>query len=241
VASAPLGFINVHAGLLPFYRGRNIINWALINGETEVGITAHFVDEGVDTGDIVVQRRVPVLWQDTYQEVLDKVIAALPGVVAEAVELLASGAPPRRAQAHLMGSYFTQRVPGDEWIDWGATSRQVYNKVRAIARPAPGARTLLGEREIILWRAEYDPAWPDYLGIPGQVVQRRPGQGVLVKTGDSTVLLREVQAAGGQAMIPSWPVGTRLGLDLQARLRELEARLARLEAKADGQPQTERE
>lgn len=232
LASAPLGFINLHAGMLPFYRGRNIINWALINGENEIGVTAHFVDEGLDTGDIIVQRALPVYWSDTYREVLDKVVDALPGVMMEAVELVASGSPPRRVQSHLMGSYCTQRIPGDEWIDWSDTSRNIYNKIRAITRPGPGARTQLGQEEVILWRASYDPAWTRYLGIPGQVVGRLAGQGVVVKTGDSVVLLAEVQTAGGEAMIPTWPVGTRLGLDPWRRLRELEDRLTRLEALA---------
>jgi len=230
LASAPRGFINLHAGMLPFYRGRNILNWALINGESEVGVTAHFVDEGLDTGDIIVQRGLPVLWEDTYREVLDKVVAALPEVMMEAVELVAGGAPPRRIQSHLMGSYCTQRLPGDEWVDWSDSSRNIYNKIRAITRPGPGARTQLGREAVTLWRAKYDPAWTRFLGIPGQVVGRLAGRGVVVKTGDSVVLLAEVQTAGEGTMIPTWPVGTRLGLDPWRRLRELEDRLTRLEA-----------
>ena len=60
-----LGFVNFHAGKLPYYRGRNVINWAIINGESEIGITGHFIDEGIDTGDIILQRTLPISWTDT--------------------------------------------------------------------------------------------------------------------------------------------------------------------------------
>lgn len=71
IDSAQLGFVNFHAGKLPYYRGRSVLNWAIINGEEEVGLTAHFIDEGIDTGDIILQRTLPISWTDTYKEVLD--------------------------------------------------------------------------------------------------------------------------------------------------------------------------
>jgi len=85
-----LGCLNFHAGKLPFYRGRNVINWAIINGEREIGITAHFMDEGIDTGDILLQRTEPIGWTDTYGDVLARVVAAIPPLVEESVELVAS-------------------------------------------------------------------------------------------------------------------------------------------------------
>lgn len=225
---APLGFVNLHAAKLPRYRGRNVINWAIINGEAEIGITAHFVDEGIDTGDIIVQHTLPIGWTDTYGMVLGRVIDALPDVAIAAVELVAGGAPPRERQAHLPGTYFARREQGDEWLDWSDTSTRLHNKVRAISRPGPGARTLLGDRPVIVWRAFYDPAWPRYAATPGQVVGRHP-DGILVKTGDSTLLVQEVQRAGHTTETPSWRVGTRLGVDLAAALRAMTARLEALE------------
>ena len=68
IGLAPLGFVNFHAGKLPYYRGRNVINWALINGESEIGITAHHIDEGIDTGDIILQRALPIDWIYNYGE-----------------------------------------------------------------------------------------------------------------------------------------------------------------------------
>src|SRR6266550_4099778 len=144
--SAPLGFLNFHAGKLPFYRGRNVVNWALINGEAEIGVTAHFIDEGIDTGDILVQRTLPVGWTDTYGDVLARVVEAIPVLVEEGVELVARGGYSVRRQADLPGTYFAGREPGDEWLDWSDTSVTLHNKIRAISRPAPGARTVVADR-----------------------------------------------------------------------------------------------
>ena len=227
--TAPLGFINFHAGALPYYRGRNVINWAIINGETEIGLTAHYVDEGIDTGDIILQRTLPIAWTDTYGDVLRNVTAAFPDLVVETVRLIADGQVQRQPQAQLPGTYFAGRGEGDEWLDWSDSSRNLYNKIRAITHPGPGARTLLGNQVVIVWRAFYDPTWPTYMATPGQVVGRRPGEGVLIKTGDSILLVQEVQIDDGEAHVPTWRIGTRLGINLFSYLRELQARMASLE------------
>src|SRR6185503_1899603 len=95
----PLGILNFHAGKLPLYRGRNVINWALINGEHEIGLTAHYMDEGIDTGDIVLQRTLPVAWTDAYDVVLRRVVEQLPALVDEAVDLVATGRATRTPQS----------------------------------------------------------------------------------------------------------------------------------------------
>ena len=82
--TARLSFVNFHAGKLPFYRGRNVINWAIINGETEIGLTAHVVDEGIDTGDIVLQKTLPIGWTDTYGDVLTRIVDNFPDFVSRA-------------------------------------------------------------------------------------------------------------------------------------------------------------
>ena len=226
---APLGAVNFHAGTLPFYRGRNVINWAIINGESEIGLTSHYVDEGIDTGDIIIQRSLPIGWTDTYGEVLARVVAALPGLAVDTVHAIADGSATRCRQAHLPGTYFGGREDGDEWLDWSDTSEHLHNKIRAITRPAPGARTMLGASELVIWRAYYDPAWPRYIATPGQVVGRQPGRGVLVKTGDSTLLVQETQGVGEEPGVPAWRIGTRLGVDVVGALRAVQARLSALE------------
>jgi len=228
--AAVLGCVNVHAGKLPSYRGRNVINWAIINGEPEIGITSHFVDEGIDTGDIIVQRMLPIGWADTYGHVLSRVVRAIPDLVMETVDQIARGRVTARRQSHLPGTYFGGRADGDEWLDWSAPSVVLHNLIRGISRPGPGARTLLGDEEITIWRAFYDPLWPRYRATPGQVVGRRAGEGLLVKTGDSTLLVQEVQRRGEEPAMPTWPIGTRLGASPMVMLRAMQARIDRLEA-----------
>jgi methionyl-tRNA formyltransferase len=220
-------FLNVHAGKLPQYRGRNIINWALINGENEVGITVHVVDDGIDTGDIIVQRLIPIGWTDTYGDVLAHVVEAIPSVVTDCLGLIASGHARRHPQPAI-GTYFGGRRDGDEWLDWSASSLIVYNKIRAITHPGPGARTWYRDQPATIWRASYDLDWPEYLATPGEVVGRTPA-GVFVKTGNSTVLVESVQIGGEPAHTPRWPIGTRLGVDAGAVLETLLARLNSLE------------
>ena len=227
--TAPQGFINFHAGKLPTYRGCNVINWALINGETELGLTAHYVNEGIDTGDIILQRMLPIGWTDGYGDLLARVVAAFPDFVANAVRLIADGQVERQPQSSLPGIYFSKRQHGDEWLDWSDSSRNLYNKIRAITHPGPGARTILDGEVVIAWRAFYDPAWPTYIATPGQVVGCRPNEGVVVKTGDSTLLLQEVQRLGQEPFVPQWRMNTRLGINLLTYIHSLEARLARLE------------
>lgn len=229
IDSAPRGFVNFHAGKLPHYRGRSVINWAIINGEPEVGITAHFVDEGIDTGDIILQRTLAVGWTETYGEVMDRVIAAFPTLVADTVELLHTGNFERRRQSHLPGSYFPRRGPGDELLDWNDTSRNLYNKIRGITRPGPGARTWLAGEPLTIWGAEYDPAWPAYIATAGQVVGLEPGRGARIKTGDATLLVTEAQLGDNAPSAPLWSIGTRLGASADARLAALEARVRKLE------------
>jgi methionyl-tRNA formyltransferase len=224
--------LNVHAGQLPRYRGRNVINWALINGEPEIGITVHLVDAGIDTGDILLQRTLPVAWTDTYGDVLDRVVGAIPGLVADSLALIAEGRATPTPQGD-GGTYFGGRREGDEWIDWTRPSSEIYNKIRAITHPGPGARTWLppdGEA-VVIWRAVYDLSWPRYLATPGEVVGRVPA-GVIVKTGDSTILLTNVQIGERPPETPRWPIGTRLGLGLGPGVADAATVLHMLRARA---------
>lgn len=225
--TAPLGTINFHAGKLPRYRGRNVINWAIFNGETEIGLTSHFVDEGIDTGDIIHQETLPIGWTDTYGDVLTRIVQRFPDFVMRTVDSVVSGDYERRSQCDAAGTYFGAREAGDEWLDWSDTSFNLHNKIRAISRPGPGARTMIGDEPLIIWNAFFDPSSPRYLSTPGQVVGRGSA-GVLVKTGDSTILVKEVEYENGNCLTPQWPIGTRLGINPATQLAAVLSRLHRL-------------
>ena len=190
--------INCHAGKLPFYRGRNILNWALINDEREFGITVHYIDTGIDTGDIIRQKVFPITDDDTYQTLLQTAHRECPALLADAVREIMAGTAVRRRQSeiHPVGMYCGQRTAGDERLDWNQTSRRVFNFVRALCAPGPGARSFVqrGERpfEIRIERVRMIPGAPSYIGIPGQVLYRT-GDGFVVKTRDSFVEVTEYQ------------------------------------------------
>ena len=190
-----LGVINCHAGKLPFYRGRNILNWALINDEKEFGITVHYVNQGVDTGDIIRQKCYPISDEDNYGTLLDRAFVGCADLLVESIVDISSGVVRRRTQReiHRFGSYCSARGPGDEYINWNQSSRQIFNFVRAICPPGPSARCFNNEREIKVKHVEFLKDAPCYIGIPGAVLSRDFG-GLLVKTADSFVRLLDWEA-----------------------------------------------
>jgi methionyl-tRNA formyltransferase len=184
----PLGTINCHEGKLPFYRGRNILHWALINDETEFGITVHYVDEGIDTGDIIRQECFPITDADNLSTLLERSYAGSAALVDQAIGDIMAGTALRRSQTdiHPLGFYCTALGPGDERLNWQQRSRQIFNFVRAICPPGPVARCFRGEDEIRINRVDYLADAPTYIGIPGAVVGK-DGAGLLVKTADSYI------------------------------------------------------
>lgn len=245
LSAAPLGFINCHAGALPFYRGRNILNWALINGEERFGVTVHHVDAGIDTGDIIVQRFAEIAAHDDYGTLLGKAIALCAAALWEALLLLEQGKAPRIRQStlHPTGCYCSRRGPGDEWLDWSWSSARVHNFVRAITLPGPGARTEWGENELAVIQTGLIADAPSYIDKPGTIVGR-DFNSVTVKTGDSTIrvtAVAKVSASGnlGEREVPGLPIGTTLGGGLRAKFSRLEQRLQALESRlshADATP-----
>lgn len=241
--TAPMGFINCHAGALPFYRGRNPLNWALINGEKNFGVTVHHIDEGIDTGDIIRQDFVDIAETDTYETLLEKAFAQCPLTLMAALSDLEAGAARRIPQSTLdpVGFYCGRRREGDEWIDWNWTSERIFNFIRALTPPGPGARCqpegtptrILGSRKI--------PQAPAYLATPGEVLGRTK-DGVVVKTGDTTLLLTCAATLdpAAQPFIPRWTIGTRLSIDPMTELTRLQERVHRLEQALETRSPAER-
>lgn len=188
----PLATINCHAGKLPFYRGRNILNWALINDEQEFGITVHYVDEGIDTGDIILQETYPITDADDYRSLLERAYAGCADVLYRAIQKIQTGAATRTPQVsiHPVGFYCSSRKAGDEVLNWSLSSREVFNFTRAICHPGPQARTFNNGHEVKVNRVELIENAPSYIGTPGAVLQKEEGA-FLVKTGDSFVRVVE--------------------------------------------------
>jgi methionyl-tRNA formyltransferase len=147
------GALNMHGSLLPRYRGRVPVNWAVIRGESETGATLHYMVAKPDAGDIVDQQAVPILPDDTAGEVFDKVTVAAEMVLYRSTPALASGTAPRKPQDLSRGSYFGGRKPEDGRIDWNEPAQAVHNLVRGVAPPYPGAFTEVNGRRLRVQRS----------------------------------------------------------------------------------------
>ena len=150
LALARRGALNMHGSLLPAYRGRVPVNWAVLHGETRTGATLHHMVTKPDAGDIVAQTEVPILPDDTAGEVFEKVLVAAEITLWRALPGLIDGTAPRIVQNLAAGSYFGGRRPEDGRIDWQQPARRIHDLIRAVAPPYPGAWTeILGPRLIV--------------------------------------------------------------------------------------------
>jgi methionyl-tRNA formyltransferase len=145
------GALNMHGSLLPKYRGRVPVNWAIIKGEIETGSTLHYMTEKPDNGDIVAQQAVPILPNDTALEVFQKVTVAAEMALNNCLPDLLAGRAQAVKQDLSQGAYFGGRKAEDGVIDWSQSAQDIHNLVRAVAPPYPGATTqLLGKPMRIL-------------------------------------------------------------------------------------------
>lgn len=136
-----LGALNMHGSLLPKYRGRAPVHWAILHGETTTGASLHYMVEKPDAGALVDQEAVPILENDTALEVSIKVAEAAQTVLRRSLPRLIAGTAPSRPLDLKQGSYFGRRTPEDGRIDWRVGARAIHNLVRAVAPPFPGAFT----------------------------------------------------------------------------------------------------
>lgn len=155
--------MNLHGSLLPKYRGRAPVNWVLVHGETETGVTLHVMTEKPDAGDIVAQEAVPIAFEDTALTLYGKMERAAESLLTGILPRIAAGDIPRRRNELEKGSYFGGRKPEDGRIDWTRSAVEIYNLIRAVTRPYPGAFALLRGEKCIVWKALPVPAE----GLPG--------------------------------------------------------------------------
>jgi UDP-4-amino-4-deoxy-L-arabinose formyltransferase/UDP-glucuronic acid dehydrogenase (UDP-4-keto-hexauronic acid decarboxylating) len=167
----PSGCLNLHGSLLPKYRGRCPINWVLVNGETETGVTLHYMTPRADDGDIVCQEKIPISDTDTARTVHDKAANTVADMLKGILPKLRDGTAPRIPQDHSQATYFGARGPEDGKIDWSQDAYKIRNLVRAVSRPYPGAFSYMGERKCIFWAVSV----VDYNGDhPGTILSADP-------------------------------------------------------------------
>jgi methionyl-tRNA formyltransferase len=174
LACARRGALNMHGSLLPKFRGRAPVNWAILKGERESGATLHYMVERADAGDIVDQLAIPILEDDDARAVFAKVTVAAETILARSLPGLIAGTAPRHPQPIEPGQYFGRRTPEDGRIDWRWPARRIHDLVRAVAPPFPSAFGLIGKErwEIhatrLAGRAPPGPAAPRLYAAQGR-------------------------------------------------------------------------
>jgi UDP-4-amino-4-deoxy-L-arabinose formyltransferase/UDP-glucuronic acid dehydrogenase (UDP-4-keto-hexauronic acid decarboxylating) len=188
-----IGAFNLHGSFLSAYRGRCPVNWVIINGETQTGVTLHYMIDKPDAGDIVGQKAVAIELLDTAKTLYDKLCRAAKKLLDELLPLIKSNQIPRRKQNLAEGSYYGGRRPEDGRIYWNKSADEIYNLIRAVTEPYPGAFALLNNDEkIIIWWAQ--PVVLNKAVIPGKLVTTN--KEVLVQTGKNAIKLLDIEVKG---------------------------------------------
>ena len=196
IAVPAKGAFNLHSGLLPGYRGGHTMNWALINGERETGVTLHHLDAGIDTGPVVDEQRFAIEWADDIVTVHQKLKVAGEALLMKWWPAIAQGSAPGTPQDESRAVYHRMRTAADGRVDWSASSVAIYNLVRALAAPWPGALTTIGGTTVVIRLSEpVDSA----AGVaPSGTVVRIDEDGPVVSAGQGQVKLLRLEVAGQQ-------------------------------------------
>lgn len=224
---APQGGFNLHGSLLPRYRGRAPVNWALVNGETETGATLHKMVKRPDAGDIVGQQKVAIADSDTALTLHKKVLEAAQIVLKEQLPKLKNGTATFTKQDESQASYFGRRSAADGEILWHKSAKEINNLVRAVTEPYPGAFSYLGQRQLIVWRSRVLDTQHDKQ--PGTVLSTSPlviacGEGALeivAGQNDSGLYVQGSRLAQEMGIVTDVRLATKPNAAMKRRTRVL--------------------
>jgi UDP-4-amino-4-deoxy-L-arabinose formyltransferase/UDP-glucuronic acid dehydrogenase (UDP-4-keto-hexauronic acid decarboxylating) len=184
----PLGAYNLHGSYLPAYRGRCPVNWVILKGERETGVTLHEMVEKPDAGAIVARKKVDISHEDTAHTLFKKLELAADAMLKEILPVIKSGDIPKTPMDLSRGSYYGGRKPEDGRIFWDRPAEEIYNLIRAVTRPYPGAFGFLGDTMVLFWRAvPVDEPSPE----PGMITA--DGENVLIGTGNGCLRPLEIE------------------------------------------------
>jgi len=191
LAVAPLGAFNLHGSLLPKYRGRAPLNWAILQGESRVGLTLHRMIGRADAGAIVDQAAVELDPRDTAEQAFRKVLPLVRVIFARQIDALLRGTARETPQDETQATYFGARTPEDGRIDWQQPTTRIFNLIRAVTDPYPGAFTQVGSTRLIIWWAE--PAGSRADSRPGEVLSADP---LVIATADGALAVTRWECRG---------------------------------------------
>src|SRR5438552_2512351 len=195
----PVACLNLHASLLPRWRGAAPIQAAIAAGDRETGITVMYMAEGLDTGDILLQRKIDISPTDTGGSLHDRLAQLAPEALLEALQMLMKGNAQRTPQDNALATYAPKLTRDDGKIDWSESAEIIERKIRAL-NPWPGAFALDSEKSGRVMRLKvFDAKTVDEKGRPAEI-SRADNQGLIVGTGDNTISLGHVQLEGKRRM-----------------------------------------
>ncbi len=211
-----LACLNIHASLLPKYRGASPIQAAIRSGDTETGVTIMFMDEGLDTGDVLLMDTLPILASDTGGILHDKLAVAAPASLEKALDLIKAGNPPRQPQDHALSSHCGKLKREDGRLDWSRPATELERLISAY-NPWPGTSCGLPDgKPLKVHRATFIEG-ADACPLPGTIVSIDPKAGLIVNCGQGLLRLDEVQTEGGKRLLVAdflrghpLKIGTRL-------------------------------
>ena len=213
LACASRGAYNLHGSLLPRYRGRAPANWVLVNGETETGVTLHRMVKRADAGAIIAQRRVPIERADTALSLHAKLRESAAALLRDTLPALARGPLPETAQDESQASYYGRRSAADGLLDWQLSAERLFNLVRAVTQPYPGAFCPVGEHKLIVWSAEVVPGNDGQ--APGRVISCDP---LRIACGEDSLEIRAGQRGDNGLYLSGAQLARELGLVEGSRL-----------------------
>ncbi len=191
------GCINVHGSLLPQYRGAAPIQWSILNGDRETGVTTMYMDEGWDTGDIIYQEKTSIDINENFGQLYMRLAEMGGDLLVKTVEDIATGRNPRIPQDHTQATIAPKLSPDLQQMEWTLPAETLHNRVRVFA-PAPGVETFWqGERLKILETRLIDE---QLSAAPGEIIAVQKNRGILIGTGDRPLLVTQVQPPGKKAM-----------------------------------------
>ena len=193
---------NIHGSLLPKYRGRTPHVWAIINGEEFTGITAHIIDEGCDTGDILEQIKISIEPNDTGDNILTKYESNYLPLIEKVIDSYNQGKLKPKKQDPKKATYYGKRIPDDGLINWNWQKERIYNWIRAQAHPYPGAFTFLHGKKITIDEISYSDDGYEYKQPNGMVLNSHP---LIIKTPNGAVEIKsfreKIELTKGQVLI----------------------------------------
>lgn len=210
----PLGCINVHGSLLPKYRGAAPMQWAVINGEDQTGITTMYMAEGLDSGDMILKETLAITPEDTFGTIYEKMQDLGAKVLMKTVEIILDGTVTQEEQIHTDATLAPMITKETGHINWALPCENIINLIRGLD-PAPTAYTIYDGTQLKIWKAE--ATRESFEGIPSGQIVSHSKKGFVVKAGDGGLLILEMQAKGGKRMTADaylrghdLPVGTML-------------------------------